>query len=61
MDKKKTKMDVMLDDLDFIRRCGSFYNQYEECISKKKDFDECYKVHYQEYINCYEKLKYQGY
>jgi hypothetical protein len=52
-----------LTDLDYVRQCGHHFKEYEKCVegTKKKVFEECYVLHYQKFINCYEELKVKGY
>ena len=51
-----------MSEMEYVRRCGHHFRKYEECIDEKGDkFDECYKVHFVSFKNCYDKLLYSGY
>ena len=68
MSDKKDKMpstvliNFHLTEREYIRKCGHHFKEYEKCVDEKGDkFDECYKVHYVAFKNCYDKLLYSGY
>lgn len=50
-----------LTQLEYVRKCGKHYNEYEECVKKGEKFDICHKLYYQAFINCYNKLLHSGY
>jgi len=48
--------------MEYVKRCGHHFREYEKCVDEKGDrFDECYKVYFVAFKNCYDKLLYSGY
>ena len=63
MDPVKEAHQLHLRDLEYVRKCGHHFKAYQECVekAKKSTFEECYILHYQKFVNCYEELKIKGY
>jgi hypothetical protein len=59
MDKDDIK-EVMLQELEFVRRCGSHYYEYKEC-KKTKDETFCKDKYYKDFQKCFDNLKYKGF
>lgn len=50
-----------LAQLEYVRRCGHHFKDYEKCVEEGEKFDKCYKLYYEEFKKCYDKLLYSGF